>query len=61
MYVMFIAHTTKFDIFPLNVLYIVREYTFSYGFPFFYWDYYKNKDKQQLENQQIYVNLYNTI
>ena len=29
----------------------MKEYRFHCGFPFFYWDYFKDKTKQQIENQ----------
>ena len=35
----------------------MRQFTFSIGYPFFYWDYYKNKQKQQMENQTVAHNI----
>ena len=35
----------------------MREYTFSVGYPFFYWDFYKNKGKQYMENQGFDYNI----
>ena len=35
----------------------MREYTFSIGYPFFYWQHYKDKKKQDLQNETVYHNL----